>query len=125
MTWNEGTFSLARLFRQPQASRGFVVLRASPRLVDVPSQSRMLVDFSLDFTAQTCLRTNLGVRRALQAMAPGQVLEIRSDNVSAVETIPFMLESHACEHLGTAAFDGRWAVYVRKSSHQEEAAPCK
>lgn len=115
MIRNEGFFLLARLLTGGRPTQPFVALRCAPRLVDIPVLGRTLVDFSLDFTAQTCLRTNLGTKRALEAMAPGQIVEIWSDNVSAVETIPFMLDGHACEHLCTLPRDGTWVVYVRKA----------
>jgi TusA-related sulfurtransferase len=85
-----------------------------PRLVDIPGRGRVQADFHLNFTSQTCLRTNLGTKRASEALAPGQVLEIVSDNLSAVETIPFMLDRLGCEHLGTTHADGVWRIYVRR-----------
>jgi len=115
MIRNEGFGLLARLLTVGQSTTPVVALRCAPRLVDIPVLGRTLVDFSLDFTAQTCLRTNLGTKRALEAMAPSQIAEIWSDNVSAVETIPFMLDGHACEHLCTVAHNGTWVVYVRKA----------
>lgn len=115
MIRNEGFSLLTRLLTAGWSTQPAVALRCAPRLVDIPVLGRTMVDFSLDFTAQTCLRTNLGTKRALEAMAAGQIVEIWSDNVSAVETIPFMLESHACEHLCTVPRDGTWVVYVRKT----------
>lgn len=71
-------------------------------------------DLHADFTGDTCLRTNLVTKRLLDAAAPGQVLEIVSDNLSSVETIPFMLEGHGCEHLATVHQGDRWRIYARK-----------
>ncbi|MBE0548432.1 MAG: sulfurtransferase TusA family protein [Rubrivivax sp.] len=71
-------------------------------------------DLHADFTGDTCLRTNLVTKRMLDAAAPGQVLEIISDNLSSVETIPFMLEGHGCEYLATVHHGDHWRIYARK-----------
>ncbi len=71
-------------------------------------------DLHADFTGDTCLRTNLVTKRLLDAAEPGQVLEIISDNLSSVETIPFMLEGHGCEHLATVHQGDHWRIYARK-----------
>ena len=59
-------------------------------------------------------RPNLVTKRMLDDAAPGQVLEIISDNLSSVETIPFMLEGHGCEHLATVHHGDHWRIYARK-----------
>ncbi len=71
-------------------------------------------DLHADFTGQTCLRTNLVTKRVLDAAGAGKVLEIISDNLSSVETIPFMLEGHGCEHLATVHHGDHWRIYARK-----------
>ena len=57
--------------------------------------------------------------RALDAARPGTVVEIVSDNLSSVETIPFMLAGHGCVHLGTLHLDGFWKIYARKLGADE------
>mgnify|MGYP001228419822 CR=1 FL=1 len=92
-----------------------VIATAAPaRLVLLPGHGTTAADLSLDFMGETCLRTNLVTKRALQAAKAGLVIEIVSDNLSAVETIPFMLPGHNCVHLGTLHLDGSWKVYARK-----------
>ncbi len=71
-------------------------------------------DLRVDFTGDTCLRTNLVTKRMLDALGVGQVLEVISDNLSAVETIPFMLEGHGCEHLASVHHTDHWRIYARK-----------
>ncbi len=85
------------------------------REVDVPGHGTLLASTSLDLTGQSCLRTNLATKRALDAAPAGAVIEIVSDNLSSVETIPFMLAGHGCNHLGTVHVEGSWRIYVRKS----------
>lgn len=93
----------------------YACARVAPaRLIVLPGHGTMAADVSLDFMGETCLRTNLVTKRALQAAKPGLVIEIVSDNLSAVETIPFMLPGHRCVHLGTLHLDGSWKIYARK-----------
>lgn len=80
-------------------------------------------DLSVDFTGDTCLRTNLVTKRMLDALAAGQVLEVISDNLSAVETIPYMLEGHGCEHLASVHHTDHWRIYARKRKPAEPEAP--
>ena len=84
------------------------------RAVDVPGHGTMVADRCVDLTGENCLRTNLVTKRALDAAPPGSVVEIVSDNLSSVETIPFMLAGHGCAHLGTLHLEGTWKIYARK-----------
>jgi TusA-related sulfurtransferase len=72
-------------------------------------------DLRLDFLGQTCLRTNLMIKRVLVSMRPGLVIEIVSDNLSVVETIPFMLPGYDCVHLATVHLDDRWKIFAKKA----------
>lgn len=81
------------------------------RAVHTPAPT---ADLHADFTGQTCLRTNLVTKRVLDAAEAGKVVEIISDNLSSVETIPFMLEGHGCEHLATVHHGDHWRIYARK-----------
>jgi TusA-related sulfurtransferase len=44
----------------------------------------------------------------------GDVVELVSDNPTAVETIPAMMLSAYGSHLATVRREGCWKVYVRK-----------
>jgi|GEM_PF-3631880 TusA-related sulfurtransferase len=92
---------------------------AASRWVEVPGHGAMVADASVDLMGATCLRTNLVTKRALDAARPGTVVEIVSDNLSSVETIPFMLAGHGCVHLGTLHLDGFWKIYARKLGADE------
>lgn len=80
----------------------------------VPGHGALIANASVDLTGETCLRTNLVTKHVLDALAAGQVVEIVSDNLSAVETIPFMLAGHGCAHVGTLHLEGIWKIYARK-----------
>ncbi len=90
------------------------VNRVVAKQVDLPGHGLLWVDQSLDFVGDNCLRTNLRTKLLLDRAAPGVVFEISSDNLSAVETIPFMLPNCDCEHLATIHEATCKRIYVRK-----------
>lgn len=63
---------------------------------------------------ENCLRTILITKLTLNKAAAGTVLEICSDNLSAVETIPFMLPHCDSEHLATINGEDCQKIYLRK-----------
>ncbi len=93
-----------------------VRLGAAPAVAPTAAAVTQVPDADLhcDFIGDTCLRTNLLTKRMLDAADSGKVLEILSDNLSSVETIPFMLEGHGCEHLATVHHGDHWRIYARK-----------
>lgn len=76
------------------------------------------MDESLNFVGDNCLRTNLLTKLILDKAIAGAVFEIISDNLSAVETIPFMLPNCNCEHLATIHEPTCRRIYVRKKEIQ-------
>jgi TusA-related sulfurtransferase len=82
--------------------------------VDLPGRGTIWVDKSLNFVGDNCLRTNLLTKLVLDKAVAGTVFEISSDNLSAVETIPFMLPNCNCEHLATIHEPTCRKIYVRK-----------
>lgn len=84
------------------------------KLVELPDYGILLVDTSLDFIGENCLRTTLLTKLLLDKASPGDVFEIASDNLSAVETIPFMLPNCNCEYLSTVYELTYRKIYVRK-----------
>jgi TusA-related sulfurtransferase len=91
--------------------------RASARAsktVSLRAHGSVTVDMACDFTGDTCLRTNLLTKMTLDHAAPGSVMEITTDNLASVETIPFMLSGHGCVHIATVRTGTDWKIYVRK-----------
>ena len=82
--------------------------------VEVPGYGMLWVDASLNFVGDNCLRTNLLTKLVLDKAGAGAIFEISSDNLSAVETIPFMLPNCNCEHLATRHEPTCQRIYVRK-----------
>lgn len=115
-------FNMLTLFGFPLAvadrSRGG--WEAVPHDVELPRHGRVSVARSLDVVGDNCLRTNLLTKKALDHARPGEVVEILSDNLSAVETIPFMLPNHQCVHLATRRDAACWRIYARKQASSSE-----
>ncbi len=84
--------------------------------VELPRHGRLEIALSLDFVGDSCLRTNLLTKKVLDHARPGDVVEIVSDNLSSVETIPFMLGNYNCVHLHTSREAQTWRIYVRKEA---------
>ncbi len=92
--------------------------RVGLKQVDLPGHGTLWVDESLDFVGDNCLRTNLLTKLLLDRAPSGAIFEISSDNLSAVETIPFMLPNCNCEHLATIHEATCQKIYVRKCETQ-------
>lgn len=92
--------------------------KAGLKQVDLPGLGSLWVDESLNFVGDNCLRTNLLTKLVLDKAVAGAVFEISSDNLSAVETIPFMLPNCNCEHLATLHEASCQKIYVRKCETQ-------
>lgn len=88
--------------------------RIGRKQVELRGHGMLWVDETLDFVGDTCLRTNLLTKLMLDKADAGAVFEIVSDNLSAVETIPFMLPNCNCEHLATLHDGTSQKIYVRK-----------
>lgn len=88
--------------------------RAIDKEIDLPGVGVITIDKTLNFVGENCLRTILITKLALNRAAAGTVLEIRSDNLSAVETIPFMLSDCNCDHLATINSVNCQKIYLRK-----------
>jgi TusA-related sulfurtransferase len=103
----------------PAGGGPVVFFRSTAGELQLPGVGRVAPDLSVDLLGQTCLRTNLVTKRVLDHAPGGTVIEIVSDNLSAVETIPFMLPGHGCTHLATVRDEQGWRVYARRNSETE------
>jgi len=88
--------------------------RARMKQVELPKHGLLTVTASMDFAGDSCLRTNLLTKKALAQAVAGDVFELISDNLSSVETIPFMLVNYDCVHLATIQDQQCWKIYVQK-----------
>jgi len=82
--------------------------------VELPEHGRQRIVTSLNLLGDTCLRANLLTKKVLAVSHDGDVIEIVSDNLSSVETIPFMSPNYNCVHLATLHEEQCWKIYIRK-----------
>jgi tRNA 2-thiouridine synthesizing protein A len=68
----------------------------------------------VDCLGDNCPRPQLMTRKALQAAAQNDVIEVLVDNPSSMEAIPPMMPGLNATHLETVKGDRRWEIYVRK-----------
>lgn len=87
------------------------------KVVALGKRGTVTIAVACDFTGDTCLRTNLLTKKALDVCSPGEVVEIASDNLASVETIPFMLPGHGCSHIATLRTESGWKIYARKEDY--------
>ena len=90
--------------------------------VEIYGYGCLYVTLSLNFIGDTCLRTNLLTKRALAEAADGDVIEIITDNLSSVETIPFMSPNYSGVHRTTCQDAQCWRIYVQKNAAAIHAA---
>lgn len=87
-------------------------------IVDLPKLGRQRIAVSLNLLGDTCLRANLLTKKVLAVSRGGDVIEIVSDNLSSVETIPFMSPNYNCVHLVTLHEEQCWKLYLRKEEDE-------
>ena len=68
----------------------------------------------VDCLGDNCPRPQLMTRKALQAAASDDVIEVLVDNPSSMEAIPPMMPGLNATHLETVKGNRRWEIYVRK-----------
>lgn len=111
---------------EPGGLAGFLGLRTSEpshpltgtkqEWVEILGYGCLYVTLSLNFVGDTCLRINLLTKRALAEAADGDVIEIITDNLSSVETIPFMSPNYNGVHFATCQDAQCWKIYVQKNA---------
>lgn len=82
--------------------------------VDVPGVGLLAVARSVNCVGDGCPKPQLLTLKALNQVQVGDVVELVSDNPTAVETIPAMMMAVYGSHIATIRGDGCWKVYVRK-----------
>ncbi|MDF1528440.1 MAG: sulfurtransferase TusA family protein [Sedimenticola sp.] len=68
----------------------------------------------VDCIGDSCPRPQLMTKKALSNAAAGDVIEVRIDNPTSMESIPPMMPELNSTHLGTFKDDRYWRVIVRR-----------
>jgi len=84
------------------------------REIDVPGVGRLHLVRSVDCLGAMCPRPQLLIMKVLSEVDPGDVIEVLSDNPTAVEGLPSLALALNCTHLATVRESGNWLMYLRK-----------
>jgi len=82
--------------------------------VDIPGKGKVRVVRSVDCLGAMCPRPQLLTMKVLGEVGPGEVIEVRMDNPTAVEGFPALGQTLGCAHLATIRESDCWCVYMRK-----------
>lgn len=82
--------------------------------VDIPGKGKVRVVRSVDCLGAMCPRPQLLTMKVLGEVGPGEVIEVRMDNPTAVEGFPALAQTLGCTHLATVREPDCWCVYLRK-----------
>jgi tRNA 2-thiouridine synthesizing protein A len=82
--------------------------------VDIPGKGKVHVVRSVDCLGAMCPRPQLLTMKVLGEVEPGEVIEVRMDNPTAVEGFPALGQTLGCAHLATIRESDCWCVYLRK-----------
>ncbi len=96
--------------RQPTRRQGVCVEVAEQ--VELPEVGAVQVRCRVACAGEGCPKPQLLTLKALEECADGGVVEVITDNLSAVETIPSMMDSYAGRHLATVRDGDVWRIYV-------------
>ncbi|WP_372921350.1 sulfurtransferase TusA family protein [Roseovarius sp.] len=82
--------------------------------MELDGLGRVRVARSVNCIGDGCPKPQLLTLKALNQLPEGSVVELISDNPSAVETIPSMMMAAYGVHIATVRDHSCWKVYVRK-----------
>jgi len=69
----------------------------------------------VDCLGDSCPRPQLMTKKALNAAATEDVIEVVIDNPTSMEALPPMCPQLSSTHLETVAVDNGWNVYIQKN----------
>lgn len=73
------------------------------------------VSSKVDCLGDSCPRPQIMTKKALNAAASNEIVEIAIDNPTSMEALPPMCPQLASTHLDTVAADNGWYVYIQKN----------
>lgn len=77
--------------------------------------TRVKVNQVVDCIGDSCPRPQLMTKAAMNKAAAGDILEIKVDNPTSVESLPPMMPELHGTHLGTVRADRYWQVVLQKN----------
>lgn len=99
---------------------GFGNKKVSPvfseaRVAEVPGHGTLRIMRSADCLGAVCPRPQLLAMKLLSEVGPGDVVELVTDNPTAVEGFAPLAEILVCTLLAVVKEAGVWRIYLRKS----------
>ncbi|MBE9559300.1 MAG: sulfurtransferase TusA family protein [Proteobacteria bacterium] len=82
--------------------------------VELPDGEVVRVTHTVDCMDTSCPRPQMAAMNMLETMKKGNVLELITDNPTAIETVPALVMTLYCQHLATIHTDDGWCIYIRK-----------
>jgi tRNA 2-thiouridine synthesizing protein A len=76
--------------------------------------SKVTITNVVDCIGDSCPRPQLMTKSAMKEAQAGDVVEVRIDNSTSVESLPPMMGSMSSKHLSTERRDRYWSVYILK-----------
>jgi len=84
------------------------------REVEIADLGKVALVRSVDCLGAMCPRPQLLTLKVMGEVRVGDVVEVLSDNPSAVEGFPALAQALNCEHLLTQRESGYWRMFLRK-----------
>jgi len=82
--------------------------------VELPGYGLVQIGCRVECESEGCPRPQLLTLKALNEVDRGVVIEVVTDNLSVVETMPSMMDIYEGVHLGTVQGKDNWCIYVRR-----------
>lgn len=111
------TMFLGNLFHwkdeDASANRHHSVTRINESVV-LPGHGLVQIGCRVECESEGCPRPQLLTLKALNEVDRGVVVEVVTDNLSVVETMPSMMDIYEGVHMGTVQGKDNWCIYVRR-----------
>ncbi len=92
-----------------------ISINREPHAVTLPDGEIVRVTHSVDCMDTACPRPQMAAMNMLETMKNGDVLELITDNSTAIETVPALVMVSYGQHLATVQTDDGWCIYIRKN----------
>jgi len=83
---------------------------------ELPGYGTVAICCRVSCVGEGCPRPQLMTLKALDESRDGAVVEVITDNLSAVETIPSMMDIYGGQHMATLREETCWRIYVRREN---------
>ncbi len=108
-TYMQGVAWFTGAHKQVESAPAFV-----ERDVDIPGVGVVHLVRSVDCLGAMCPRPQLLTLKVLGEVRPGDVIEVVSDNPTAIEGFPALAQTLYCTYLTTVRNGSSWCIYLRK-----------